>query len=170
MKRFTPFALVAAGIVAGNSFASGIQVEGIRLLRQGQTQEQGQIEIQVSQGNAQEIVVTTLSCNQQALNAAQQEKTRLQLSGQPAQEIQAILQNQARLASEQTIAVPMQREAGQSQQNELAIDYQYQSGAEIQLARKIIRSPLVIVGTQISSVLDHVEQQARAAAQETCHQ
>lgn len=171
MKKFTTCALLAAGMFAGTSHASGIQVEGIRLLRQGQTQEQGQIEIQVNRGaQAQELVVTTLSCNQRELNAGQQQATRIQLAGQVAQEALVILENQARLASEQSIIAPLQGEAGQSQQNELSVDYQYQYGVEIQQARRVIQAPIVIIGSQVSGVLEQIEQQARVASQETCRQ
>lgn len=119
------------------------------------------------QGAAQEIQVRTLSCNQQPLSSEQQERSQFQLAGQEALEAQALLQNQVRLASEQELVHPSQQQAHPLA---LTVLYRYQSGEIAQEASVMIQSPLVIIGQQVSTVLEKIEQQARAAAQELCRQ
>jgi hypothetical protein len=161
--------ILATGLLSGYAQANTgeIEIQSFRLARQSQEAGQGQaqMEVAVTQTATQEILVRTLSCNQQLLSAEQQEQTQFILTGEQALQAQAVLQNQARLASEQAIVSPSQQNPHQMT---LEVVYRYQSAGSAQEAIAKIQSPLVIIGNQVSSVLETIEQQARASAQESC--
>jgi hypothetical protein len=126
----------------------------------------GHIEIVVFRSKNNEIKAQIKACGFIQLNETQQNSSSFTLKGQAAADAEAILNNQATLAANESF---QSQYLSTGSWTSLELQYQIVDDNQAVNKRKIIAFPIVLIYPRISDVLKIIEEHARAKKNTSCN-
>ena len=127
----------------------------------------GQLESSISEKRDGQIHVVTQSCNGKTLNPAEQVQTQFILQGKLEADARAILDDKALIASE--VAWGEFIPAGTWMNLSIVYEYKKFPGETLEVAKKEIEKPVIIINSQQSDVLREIELETRNVTEEICN-